>query len=49
MYELKAIVMHSGTSEGGHYYMLRKNSDGWYMFDDTNVQKVSKNNSKIGN
>jgi ubiquitin C-terminal hydrolase len=33
-------VIHSGTSEGGHYYSIIKFGDDWYRFDDENVSKV---------
>lgn len=38
-YRLKGVVIHTGTSEGGHYYSLIRdnNSDGWLKFNDQNV------------
>ena len=42
MYDLNGVVIHTGTSESGHYYSLIKDSckeeDTWYEFNDTNVK-----------
>lgn len=37
-YELKGIVIHSGTAAAGHYYSIIKVADNtWYKFDDSRV------------
>lgn len=38
-YRLRGIVIHTGTSEGGHYYSLIKDNtnDRWFKFNDQNV------------
>ena len=39
LYKLKGVVVHMGSSEGGHYYSFVKdsNSEKWYKFNDTQV------------
>ena len=36
---LKGVVIHTGTSEGGHYYSLIRDNDNprWLKFNDQNV------------
>lgn len=43
MYELFAIMIHSGSASGGHYYAYIKDieSDDWYCFNDQTVSTVS--------
>lgn len=37
-YKLKGVVIHTGTSEGGHYYSLVKTKQyGWIKFNDQSV------------
>lgn len=37
-YRLKGVVIHTGTSEGGHYYsIIRTNQNQWYKFNDQSV------------
>lgn len=37
-YRLKGVVIHTGTSEGGHYYSLvRTKQFGWLKFNDQSV------------
>lgn len=37
-YSLKGVVIHTGTSDGGHYYSLIKTKKyGWLKFNDQNV------------
>jgi ubiquitin C-terminal hydrolase len=38
-YRLKGVVIHTGTSVGGHYYSLirNNNAEGWLKFNDQNV------------
>lgn len=42
-YELFAIMIHSGSASGGHYYAYIKDfeSDDWYCFNDQTVSSVS--------
>ena len=55
LYELTGVLVHSGTSEQGHYYsyIKIKNDDGskskWYEFNDTNVRPFELNNENIKN
>lgn len=38
MYDLTGVVIHTGTTERGHYYSFTKKDNGnWYEFNDTNV------------
>ena len=38
MYDLNGVIIHTGTSERGHYYSLVKKGDkNWYEFNDINV------------
>jgi len=43
MYELYAILIHSGNASGGHYYAYIKDfgSGQWFCFNDQNVTRVS--------
>jgi ubiquitin C-terminal hydrolase len=45
-YSLKGVVIHSGTSEGGHYYSLIKQDGKWFKFNDQSVTFF--NESDIG-
>ena len=37
-YRLKGVVIHTGTSEGGHYYSIIRRGDGqWFKFNDQTV------------
>lgn len=36
-YSLQGVVIHSGTSEAGHYYSLIKIGENWYKFNDQTV------------
>ena len=49
VYELFAIMIHSGSASGGHYYAYIKdfNSSKWYSFNDQTVTPVSKSNLEI--
>lgn len=42
VYELFAIMIHSGSASGGHYYAYIKdfNSSKWYSFNDQTVSPV---------
>jgi ubiquitin carboxyl-terminal hydrolase 47 len=43
VYELYAVLVHSGSALGGHYYAyIKSNHDGkWYNFNDTSVSEIS--------
>jgi len=43
MYELYAILIHSGNASGGHYYAYIKDfiTGQWFCFNDQNVTGVS--------
>jgi hypothetical protein len=43
VYELYAVLNHSGAISGGHYYAYIKNLDTkkWYNFNDSNVTEIS--------
>lgn len=43
MYELYAIMIHSGSASGGHYYAYIKDfkTDEWLCFNDQSVSVVS--------
>ena len=34
LYKLRGVVIHSGTSEGGHYYSFIYQNGLWYCFND---------------
>jgi ubiquitin carboxyl-terminal hydrolase 47 len=48
VYELSAILIHSGSAGGGHYYTYLKSfQDGnWYNFNDSNVTLINKDDVK---
>ena len=40
-YYLKGIVLHTGTSEAGHFIsIINTNRNEWYLFDDRDVEKI---------
>lgn len=43
LYELFAIMIHSGSASGGHYYayIMDFESHEWFCFNDQNVSSVS--------
>lgn len=42
IYDLYAVCNHIGSSMGGHYTSMVKNSNGkWYLFDDDNVSELN--------
>ena len=41
-YKLIGIINHSGILQGGHYNCCIKKEDSWYLFDDTDIKKISK-------
>uniref|UniRef100_A0A1E5RHD3 ubiquitinyl hydrolase 1 n=1 Tax=Hanseniaspora osmophila TaxID=56408 RepID=A0A1E5RHD3_9ASCO len=43
VYDLHAVLVHSGDIDTGHYYaMIKPSDDQWYRFDDDRVWRVSK-------
>jgi ubiquitin carboxyl-terminal hydrolase 47 len=42
VYELSAVLIHSGSAMGGHYYSYLKSfEDGhWYNFNDSSVTRI---------
>ena len=36
-YRVVSTIEHLGSSRGGHYIMRAKESDGWFIYDDSNV------------
>jgi hypothetical protein len=44
IYELYAVLIHSGVSSGGHYYAYIKDSsdDTWWNFNDSSVTQINK-------
>lgn len=43
VYELYAVLVHSGSAMGGHYYCYIKSNEDkkWYNFNDTSVSEIS--------
>lgn len=43
VYELYAVLIHSGSALGGHYYAYIRNLDSnkWYNFNDSQVLEIS--------
>ncbi len=49
LYDLVGVLIHSGSSEAGHYYSFikeRGNSEAWYEFNDTQVKPFNIKNLK---
>ena len=48
LYKLKGVVVHSGNSEGGHYYSFIYDNDSkeWFEFNDITVKKFNIQNFK---
>jgi ubiquitin C-terminal hydrolase len=42
VYDLFAVVLHTGTLNGGHYTALVKNKKNWYEFNDHQVFLLAK-------
>ena len=38
-YDLRAIVVHSGTPQGGHYFSLVKKNNQWYQCNDSRISE----------
>ncbi len=39
-YSLRGTVIHSGTSEGGHYYSFINSKDKWFCFNDEFIEEI---------
>lgn len=39
--KLKAIIVHSGTPEVGHYYTILRKENNWIKLDDSRVSSFS--------
>ena len=42
-YKLKGAIIHSGGISGGHYVYYGIKNNNWYLFNDSNVSKINKN------
>jgi len=42
-YKLKGGIYHSGSLNGGHYVYFGFNNNNWYLFNDTTVSQINKN------
>ena len=42
IYDLFAVVLHTGTLNGGHYTAIAKNKNAWYEFNDDKVFKLNR-------
>jgi ubiquitin C-terminal hydrolase len=40
-YELRGIIYHSGSTNGGHYVYFGKKNNNWYLYNDLSVIKVN--------
>lgn len=39
-YTLRGTIIHSGTSEAGHYYSFIKQKEKWFKFNDEIIEEV---------
>lgn len=39
-YSLRGAVIHSGTSEGGHYYSFINSNSKWFSFNDEFIEEI---------
>lgn len=46
LYDLFAVILHSGALNGGHYTSLAKNRETWYEFNDKFVIQLQKNEER---
>ena len=46
LYDLFAVVLHSGALNGGHYTSLARNKGTWYEFNDKFVIQLKKNDER---
>ena len=49
IYELYAVLIHSGSANGGHYYAFIKDLDSqqWWNFNDSNVSRMKEEDVKV--
>jgi ubiquitin C-terminal hydrolase len=40
-YSLFALMIHEGTAQSGHYYIIIKNNSKWWKFSDRHVSNIS--------
>jgi ubiquitin C-terminal hydrolase len=40
-YQLRGIIYHMGSANGGHYVAIIYHNDEWYLCDDSNISKIS--------
>lgn len=40
-YNLYSVILHSGSTRGGHYTSIVKKDNKWYHFNDSNVKEVT--------
>lgn len=45
-YELTSCVIQQGNASGGHYITVQKKPDGWYLIDDTVVEKITQQRAR---
>ncbi|XP_003746614.1 ubiquitin carboxyl-terminal hydrolase 47 [Galendromus occidentalis] len=41
VYDLFAVLIHSGSANGGHYYAYIRNKTDWFCFNDNQVHRVT--------
>lgn len=46
-YELRGIIYHSGSTNGGHYVYYGKKNNNWYLYNDSSVSRI--NDEKLDN
>lgn len=46
LYDLFAVVLHSGALNGGHYTSLARNKEAWYEYNDKFVIQLKKNDER---
>ena len=39
-FELRGVIYHSGTANGGHYISIIRLNDGWYLCNDGTITKL---------
>lgn len=46
MYQLKGVVVHTGSAEGGHYYSFIRDEQNWFEFNDRSITPFKIENLK---